>query len=622
MNPSEHTICIEPEPEHCINVRDWYSALVLGIVGALFLMPRVFCGLPMGKSICGALRVLEGHVPYRDFWTMYAPGQFYAIAGLFRLFGRECFVQGIAVVLINSAIGSIMFLLARRAGIRRAIAVLVSSLIVVSLWIYSGELTTYPPALLCALLAVDRVLHYLHKGGLGKLFLAGLLLGVAACFKHDVAFYIMTAVAVMLFTSWFGVARCRPSIWSHPFRAAIALAGGAVLIVLPVVILLALTAGKFVWQDLVVWPATGFRGVRAEGIPTLPDWAAVTRWIGNWGDLRKARDAVFGQAHYILCNMPLYVFIIAACSLFFIRRHLIPMKLATSLLFLIMLPMFWIVAHVQPNTHVYSMAIFSLCLMAMAWSGTDSSSLRRKLLRGALGIGIAIYALGLVAYPASYIARIAINFSGSRFLGLPGARGIWVAKDQYDLYYPIVSFISQHVPPDEKIYVGLKRHDSPVINDLRFYYLTGRKNCCRYDELHPGITDRADVQQEIIDAIERHRVRCVVIWRFGWSDAVLDEIKAHNMAAIPSLGNTHLDTFIAETFEPLARFGEYILMWRKGVPRPAVEEQTSTGQPQTGSATTSSAMGLVSWIHSLRRCWYPVGPLREMPPIKSGRICS
>jgi hypothetical protein len=83
------------------------------------------------------------------------------------------------------------------------------------------------------------------------------------------------------------------------------------------------------------------------------------------------------------------------------------------------------------------------------------------------------------------------------------------------------------------------------------------------------------VQQEIIDAIERHRVRCVVIWRFGWSDAVLDEIKAHNMAAIAGLGNTHLDTYIAETFEVLGQYGEYDLMWRKGAARPKVEEQIS-----------------------------------------------
>ena len=578
---SKSPSAIEPSSEDRTSVRDRWIALVVAAAGALVSLPGVYWGLPMGKTICGALRVLAGEVPYRDFWTMYAPGQFYATAGLFRLFGSELVVQGIAIVIIYGAIGGAMFLVVRRAAVRRPIAALISSAVMMSFWGFAPEFGTYPPALLCALVAIDRVLCYLHKGGLGKLFFAGLLLGVAACFKHDVAFYIMAAMVVMLFASWFGTASRRPSLWSHPIRATFALAGGAVVIVVPAIILLALSAGKYAWQDLVIWPATDFRGVRTEGMPRLPNWNAVTNWVGDLGDLRRGRDAVVGQAHYILCNMPLYVFILSAISLPFLWCRLTATRLAASLLLITMFPFFWTVAHVQPNTHVYTMAVSSLCLMAMALPRKDVTLLRKKLLRGVLIGALAFYTLGLIAYPANALARIAVNWSGRRHLEVPGARGIWVSKYQYDVYHPIVKFIRQHVPPDERIYAGLKRHDSPVISDLKFYYLTGRKNCCRYDELHSGITDRADVQQEIIDAIEEHNVRCVVIWRFGWPQDVLDMVKESNMATIPGLGNTLLDEFIAETFETIGQYGEYDLMWRKGVPHPSVEERTFIGPPQT-----------------------------------------
>lgn len=361
------TIAIESTTEDCIAVRDRWSALVITTAGALALLPGAFWGLPFGKSICGALRVLGGQVPYRDFWTMYAPGQFYAVDGLFWVFGSECLIQGIAVILINGAIGGALFLVARRAGVRRSMAVVISSIIVASFWQDSPELTTYPPALLCALFAVGRVLCYFQNGGRADLFAAGLLVGVAACFKHDVAFYIMAPIVVTLFTSWFGIARRRPSVWSYPLGAMFAVVGGAALIVLPVVGLLAWFAGQFAWHDLIVWPATDFRGVRTEGLPgLLPNWISVRQWARDWGDLRKARDAVFGQSHWILCNMPQYVFIVAAGSLFFLWRAIASKRLASFILLLAMLPLFWIVAHVQPNTHVYSMAIFSLCLMAMA----------------------------------------------------------------------------------------------------------------------------------------------------------------------------------------------------------------------------------------------------------------
>ncbi len=558
---------IEPTPEDCIAVCDRWSAIVIATVGALVLLPGAFWGLPFGKSICGALRVLEGQVPYRDFWTMYAPGQFYATAGLYWILGRECLIQGIAAVLIKGAIGGEVFLVARRAGARRPMAVVISSIIVAGSLHTAPELSTYPPALLCLLFAIERVLCYFQKGGRGKLLEVGLLLGVAACFKHDMAFYVLTAIVVTLFTSWFGMARRRSSLWSHPLGAMFVLAGGAALIVIPVVLLLVRFAGQHAWHDLIVWPATDFRGVRTEPFPALlPDWTTVRQWAGDWSDLRKARDVVLSQSAWILCNMPQYVFIITVGSLLFLRRRIAPTRLASSVLFLATMPLFWVVAHVQQNTHPYSMAISSLCLMAMAWPQAGAPAFRQKLLRGTLGMGMAVYAIGLLAVPTASLGKIVANWSDRQYLGLPGAHGIWVARDQYDVYYPIVSFIQQHVSTDERIYVGLKRHDAPVINNLRFYYLAGRKNCCRYDELHPGITDRADVQQEIIDSIERYHVRCVVIWRFGWSDAILDKIKAANMAAVPGLGNTRLDTFIAETFQPLEYYGEYVLMWRKGAP--------------------------------------------------------
>ncbi len=74
---NKHAIAIEPISEDCITIRDRWSALVIAAVGFLVFLPGAFWGLPFGKTICGALRVLEGQVPYRDFWSMYAPRRLY-----------------------------------------------------------------------------------------------------------------------------------------------------------------------------------------------------------------------------------------------------------------------------------------------------------------------------------------------------------------------------------------------------------------------------------------------------------------------------------------------------------------------------------------------------------------
>ena len=42
-----------------------------------------------GIILVGAENILRGHLPYRDFWTMYEPGQFYLASWLFNIFGTQ-----------------------------------------------------------------------------------------------------------------------------------------------------------------------------------------------------------------------------------------------------------------------------------------------------------------------------------------------------------------------------------------------------------------------------------------------------------------------------------------------------------------------------------------------------
>ncbi len=552
-----------------ITKRDRWWALAVVAGGCLLLAPGLFWGLPVSKAVAGAIRVLDGDIPYRDFWTMYAPGQFYAVAALFRLFGRELIVQGAAVVLIGGLTGGVLFVLLRRLECSRPVALVISAIVVGSFWKTAPELTSYPPALLCILWSVERVVLYFQEEGRTSLFQAGLLLGVAACFKHDIAGYAALATTVTLLITWITGGGNRPDHWLPPLSATLRLAAGALMVFLPVALLVAWKAGPEAWRDLFVFPATDFRGVRTESYaPLLPRWDLFQEWASDWRDLDKARAALTTQSRWILCNLPQWVFVTGLVLLIARRRYLNANARAITIFLLSYLPMFWMAAHVQDNTNVYSMAVFSLCLGGMAWAGHETASRKRKVVRVVLVIGAGIYTVGLMIPPGIRIAEMAGEFSQSQRLGLPGSGGILVSKRDYDVYHPITNFIREHISHDERIYVGVQRHDAIVINNLRFYHLTGRRNCCRYDELHPGVTDRADVQQEIIDAINEHRVRCVVIWKFGWSDKVLDKIKAKNMTAVDGLGAELLDQFIAARFEPLAQYGEYLLMWRKGLPRP------------------------------------------------------
>jgi 4-amino-4-deoxy-L-arabinose transferase-like glycosyltransferase len=82
--------------------RDSLVAFLLGVVSLLLFLQYRDYGIndDEGYLLGGVTRILEGEVPYRDFHHTYAPGRFYLVALLFRIFGEDLLVvRGLWVVL-------------------------------------------------------------------------------------------------------------------------------------------------------------------------------------------------------------------------------------------------------------------------------------------------------------------------------------------------------------------------------------------------------------------------------------------------------------------------------------------------------------------------------------------
>jgi hypothetical protein len=521
---------------------------------ALALLPGVFWGLPFGKFVVGANVILDGGVPYRDFWTVYAPGSFYLVAGLFALFGRQIVVQGLACVLLRAASATVFFHLLRRTGTPGKAAVLLSAVFTGMLWTTAPELDTYAPALLLVLLAVGRLLRHFETGRRLHAVQAGLLFGVAAWFKHDVAAYAAAAAVAARLLVGAGA-----GAFSERRAHAAWLAAAAVLPLLPVAALIARAAGPEAVNGLFVFPATVFPKVFGERYPPLvPDPVhPVTAWLRAPGDPRLARRMLVDGSTWITAWAPAAAFLAGGITVLRRRRTLDAQTLAAAVLFLCLLPFFWQAAHVQRNTHVFSMATFSLLLAGMALRRTAGTP------RAALVAALAVYAAGLWTSPAMSLARAASRLPGSRTLAAESVAAVRVSREEWSAYQPVVDRVRGLVADGEPIYVGLARHDAPVVTNMRFYYLTGHPGCIRYLELHPGVADAVDVQREIVRAIRDRGVRCAVLWHFGWPDETLDRIKVRRRLVLPELGATILDEFLADSFEPVARYGEYEVRSRK-----------------------------------------------------------
>jgi len=107
-----------------------------GIVIALFfaclaylLVFRRFTNMEPDEGIVlqGATRILDGQIPYRDFFSFYTPGSFYLVAALFRLFGNSFLVARSSLAVAGAVCSVITYLLCRRVC-SRGISVLAAVL--------------------------------------------------------------------------------------------------------------------------------------------------------------------------------------------------------------------------------------------------------------------------------------------------------------------------------------------------------------------------------------------------------------------------------------------------------------------------------------------------------------
>jgi hypothetical protein len=552
--------------------------LAIGLFAAAILVqfPALFWGFPGSKAIVNALRILNGDVVYRDFWTMYAPGHFYLVAGLIKVFGRHAWVQGLAAQTFIAADAALLFMIVRHVGLPRRVAVLIGASFVGMQWGHR-EVTSYETALPFLFVALDRIVAYAQGRGARNLVIAGILCGIAAWFKHDVAFHVASGIVVGLTVSWFLVSP-RPAEWIAPAGVVGRVVGGAVVAAAPVVALLAWKAGPDAWRDLIVFPATDFRVVRGEPYPPLiPEWSAIDSWIRDPLNVVKAAGSARYLSAWIEANVPQIVFVAGAVAVWLKRRELSASTTALAVLALASMPLFSLSAHVQQNTHLSSLWVCSILFGAVVWSELAT---RRGLLAVAAGLFV-LYTAAFLVRPARQIAEIAYFWPEHAVLEFPNVAGARVARRQYEIYQPIVSFIREHVPESEPIYVGLVRHDAIIISNQTFYYFADRRVASRYNELHPGVADRDDAQREIIADLNRLNVRCIVLWAFGWPKSVMDEELAHRRRYIPEVGATTLDEFIRREYQEVGRYGEYILLWRKGadVPPPPkiMKPQTNAG---------------------------------------------
>ena len=526
-----------------------FLLLIFGVAFGLFSLDW-FNGFPAGGvPSVGAERVLAGDLPYRDFWTMYAPGHFYLLALVYRLFGATYLVEAVAATVFCATTTCLCYWLARNLGSKRLLALGCAAVFLAAMYNkgYHKNLGSYPSASLFLLLELNCLALYYKTGRRNWLLGAGLAVGAVVIFKHDVGAY--TAIAAVLglfvfyFVQWFRT-NARESLTSLLLKIVL-YSFAASVIVLPVLLYFSWLAWPDMLRNLVTFPLGDFPFSRPESYPGLLPL--------NLLDVSRIQT-MENLCRYLMFALPFLWFLLGIATIGLAIQKRRPEIAALATTFCVAYAFHYSAAHVQINTHIISMSVYGALLGVLFWQFAQTAyNIQPTTVRRFLAVGVAmVWLLSLAAAPG-YKRWVARNKPVAK-LTLHKVAGVKLPVEDARNLTNLAEFVNANIPPDQPIYIGVHRHDIVIFGDVMAYFILNRRSATRYQELHPAITDTAPIQREIINDLERQTLPLLVLKQM-FPDDVLDAVKHDFLKHLPNIGATELDRYIQEHYVEVRRFG-------------------------------------------------------------------
>jgi hypothetical protein len=135
-------------------------------------------------------------------------------------------------------------------------------------------------------------------------------------------------------------------------------------------------------------------------------------------------------------------------------------------------------------------------------------------------------------------------FALTRNPSIERAEYINISKNLQDT----VLYVQTVTSKDDAIYIGVKNHDQFIANDAIIYFLANREYATRYHELHPGVANTPNIQEEIITEISEAPAKIIVL--------VSRPSDEPNESKIDT-GTDLLDNYIVTNYEMVEAFGKY-----------------------------------------------------------------
>jgi hypothetical protein len=208
------------------------------------------------------------------------------------------------------------------------------------------------------------------------------------------------------------------------------------------------------------------------------------------------------------------------------------------------------VAYLLARTDEFHLIPLSAALaVGLAIAGARTGNV---VLRGALALALGLIALHGVERRAGQL----VHPPAQAAVPAPAADGVRTSRADAAALVRLIPAVQRRTPHGEPVLVAPPRFDRVRVGDPMLYVLLGRPNPTRYDVMQPGLVTTARVQREMVGDLKRTRAPVVVRWVAG----AAREVEPNGSGR--SSGVTLLDRFITRNYRRVARYGDYVLLYR------------------------------------------------------------
>jgi hypothetical protein len=510
--------------------REYWKVLVVTLCVALLTITCCYSFIrdigiyDEGFALTNALRIMNGEVPFRDYWAAYPPGTSYVLMVFFSIFEPSLIVARTVNLAWTLILLGSFYVVARRFT-NTWIGLV--SIIVTTLWISASLYPSYSvtPALALIFLVLSLYFTGLCTNRGPLITLSGILGGLVVFFRHDLSAYLFIALCVPLLF----VLKTRSELIGDLLRKNVnRFLLAYVLVTASALLLLVYKCGfdNFIQQTL-VFPATGMRENRLLPFPGFFEFfhAWKSRWVLAW-------------------IVPVFV-VAGGLYAWRTRKNMAGIELVAVTIFASMSLLLTVQSHNRLDMpHAAPSMILLMCFLLVIFGKTSFKEFPNNVVAGAFLVSFAIYSIGVTSRDIGYRKVIDCVLSGSV------STCIRLGQGQVE----VVDYINSHYNKAEYIFVGNTRHDKIYTNDASLYFLLRRPIPIMWNEMHPGEVTTAPVQRAIIEQLDSKRVSVVVL-------ADMPEPTEKNASSISS--NVFLlDDYIKHNFHPVFSDRKYTVMQR------------------------------------------------------------